>query len=133
MDYKGPTATTMEQPAYAPQHQQQTPHQTYQQPQQPQQPMTYKPETSGVESDWSSSLFDCFTGADNLCMLFFTLQYQNRMLTTKGLKATFCSCFVYGKNVARLRDPSLANYERFNGDVSPLIPFLSPYIPHERN
>lgn len=62
------------------------------------QPMQYKSETAG-SAEWQNDLFDCFSGADNLC-----------------LKATFCSCFVYGKIVARGKDPSLQGYERFNGD-----------------
>ncbi|KAI9052011.1 hypothetical protein LZ554_004265 [Drepanopeziza brunnea f. sp. 'monogermtubi'] len=57
----------------------------------------YQP-TTGTE-EWSNGIFDCFKGADNLC-----------------LKATFCSCFVYGRTQARLRDPSLTGYERINND-----------------
>jgi hypothetical protein len=36
-----------------------------------------------------------------------------------GLKATFCSCFVYGKLAHRMRDPTLTDYNRFNVDVRP--------------
>ncbi|KAF8856014.1 PLAC8-domain-containing protein [Acephala macrosclerotiorum] len=65
-----------------------------------QQPMQYSEKTAVVGGDqWNNGLFDCFTGADNLC-----------------LKATFCPCFVYGKTQARMRDPTLAGYERFNTD-----------------
>ncbi|KUJ23885.1 PLAC8-domain-containing protein [Mollisia scopiformis] len=65
-----------------------------------QQPMQYteKTVTAGGQ-EWNNGLFDCFSGADNLC-----------------LKATFCPCFVYGKTQHRIRDPSLAGYERFNQD-----------------
>jgi len=55
-------------------------------------------EQTGTE-EWQNDLFDCFEGPDNLC-----------------LKGTFCSCFVYGKTKARLRDPTLAGYERINND-----------------
>jgi hypothetical protein len=34
-----------------------------------------------------------------------------------GLKATFCSCFAYGKLAHRIRDPTLSGYERINTDV----------------
>ncbi|KAG4437190.1 hypothetical protein IFR05_007346 [Cadophora sp. M221] len=59
--------------------------------------MKYKEQT-GTE-EWNNDIWDCFKGADNLC-----------------LKATFCSCFVYGRTQARLRDPTLAGYERINND-----------------
>jgi len=59
--------------------------------------MKYKEQT-GTE-EWQNDIWDCFKGADNLC-----------------LKATFCSCFVYGRTQARLRDPTLAGYERINND-----------------
>ncbi|KAL2060553.1 hypothetical protein VTL71DRAFT_9194 [Oculimacula yallundae] len=59
--------------------------------------MKYKEQT-GTEQ-WNNDIWDCFKGADNLC-----------------LKATFCSCFVYGRTQARLRDPTLAGYERINND-----------------
>lgn len=36
--------------------------------------------------------------------------------TSPGLKGTFCPCFVFGKTQARIRDPSLATYERINND-----------------
>jgi len=55
-------------------------------------------EQTGSE-EWAGDLFDCFNSPDNLC-----------------LKATFCPCFVYGKAQARTRDPTLANFERFNPD-----------------
>ena len=32
--------------------------------------------------------------------------------------ATFCSCFLFGKNKARRKDPNLASYSALNGDVS---------------
>ena len=32
------------------------------------------------------------------------------------MKGFCCPCFVYGKTQARLRDPSLKDYERFNSD-----------------
>jgi len=66
----------------------------------PQQPMQYTEKTVAAGGpEWNNGLFDCFTGADNLC-----------------LKSTFCPCFVYGKTQHRIRDPSMANYESFNTD-----------------
>ncbi|TVY27993.1 Protein plant cadmium resistance 7-like [Lachnellula hyalina] len=53
---------------------------------------------TGTEK-WTNGLFDCFTGDDNLC-----------------LKGFCCPCFVFGKTQARIRDPSLASYERVNND-----------------
>jgi hypothetical protein len=37
--------------------------------------------------------------------------------TLAGLKATFCSCFAYGKLAHRTRDPTMTGYNRFNTDV----------------
>ncbi|KAF4625936.1 hypothetical protein G7Y89_g12227 [Cudoniella acicularis] len=53
---------------------------------------------TGTEN-WTSDIFDCFTGEDNLF-----------------LKAWCCPCFVFGKTEARRRDPSLASYESINND-----------------
>ncbi|KAG9234656.1 PLAC8 family-domain-containing protein [Amylocarpus encephaloides] len=49
--------------------------------------------------EWTSDMFDCFAGEDNLC-----------------LKTTFCPCFTYGKTMHRIRDPSMQGYERINND-----------------
>jgi len=60
----------------------------------------YKQITSVTGSEnWTNDIFDCFKGEDNLC-----------------LKGFFCPCFVFGKTQARIRDPSLASYERINND-----------------
>ncbi|PMD31430.1 hypothetical protein L207DRAFT_188587 [Hyaloscypha variabilis F] len=60
--------------------------------------------TTGSE-EWHDDIFNCFEGPDNLC-----------------LKATFCSCFVYGKLAHRTRDPTLTGYNRFNVDCL-IFPF----------
>ncbi|TVY50712.1 Protein PLANT CADMIUM RESISTANCE 2 [Lachnellula cervina] len=56
---------------------------------------------------WTNDVFDCFKGDDNLC-----------------LKGFFCPCFLFGKTQARIRDPSLASYERINNDCLLCLTFL---------
>jgi Cys-rich protein (TIGR01571 family) len=59
---------------------------------------TYTPQANTFTNEWQSNIFDCFAPGE-LC-----------------LKACCCPCFVFGKTQARIRDPSLATYERFNTD-----------------
>lgn len=58
-----------------------------------------KHRTDTGSHEWKDGLFDCCTGENNLC-----------------LKGWCCPCFVYGRTQARLRDPTLAGYERLNTD-----------------
>ncbi|TAQ87662.1 hypothetical protein B7494_g4002, partial [Chlorociboria aeruginascens] len=52
---------------------------------------------TGAE-EWHNDIFDCLEPTD-LC-----------------LKTTFCPCFTFGKTQHRLREPSMATYERINPD-----------------
>ena len=65
--------------------------------------------------EWSHEIFDCFQGEDSLCMFSATLAFKNK-LTPLGLKTCFCPCFTYGKTMHRIREPSMATYERVNND-----------------
>lgn len=67
--------------------------------------------------EWQHDLFDCFEGPDNLCMSSVILLVWKWWLTFLGLKATFCSCFVYGKTANRFENPSLQGYSHLNSSV----------------
>ncbi|PMD52441.1 uncharacterized protein K444DRAFT_543603 [Hyaloscypha bicolor E] len=69
------------------------------------QPTLSKLQAQTGTEEWHDDIFNCFEGPDNLC-----------------LKATFCSCFVYGKLAHRMRDPTLTDYNRFNVDCL-IFPF----------
>jgi len=79
-------------------------------------------QVTGTE-EWHDDIFNCFEGPDNLC-----------------LKATFCSCFVYGKMAHRIRDPTLTGYNRFNTDcmifpccgIGYVLQFLKRYETREK-
>ncbi|TGO21771.1 hypothetical protein BPAE_0201g00090 [Botrytis paeoniae] len=71
-----------------------------QQPQEQQPPPSSYSSPDVVEqSEWSNSIWNCFSPS-SLC-----------------LKAFFCPCFVYGKTQHRInKDPNLMGYSRFNND-----------------
>ncbi len=72
-------------------------------------------QVTGTE-EWHDDIFNCLEGPDNLCE-YSRLCIMALLMNNAGLKATFCSCFVYGKLAHRMRDPTLSGYERINTDV----------------